>query len=300
MTLPLPEGLEPPKGLVVAVHDQPVLLRTFLPDVGTRALAVGYPGGISVAFDAASCRLAYAWSGNFLDASPVWDGRGGNPAKVLGPRFWNAPPGCPWAVTASLAPPDFAARANDPAHGARLPEGRIYQGKPQLHFDGYTVERTGQPVFHYRLASEEAQDLQVSERIVPLPHAIALGFERRFVLTIPSQHTAWLHAAGGQRSPRMVDSLGSPVALELKASGTELPAANRFVVLPQDDDRAQVLACSSGQRDAVWLLQRLGDTWRILLCLPAKPSAANIELSLKTWLLPRDGQEWIRQCVAPN
>jgi hypothetical protein len=140
----------------------------------------------------------------------------------------------------------------------------------------------------------------VSERIVPLPHAIALGFERQFVLTVPSQNTVWLHAAEGQRSTRIVDARGSPVALELKENGTELPTANRFVVVSQDNERAQILACSSGQRDAVWHLQRLGDTWRILLRLPEKPSTANIELSLKTWLLPRDGPEWIRQCVAPN
>ena len=57
--------------------------------------AVGYPGGVSVAYDMATCRLAYAWSGNFLDASPAWNDRGGSPANLLGPRFWLAPPGCP-------------------------------------------------------------------------------------------------------------------------------------------------------------------------------------------------------------
>src|SRR5262249_54659546 len=100
-----------PKGLVIAVKDKPYLLRTFLPEVGARGVAVGYPEGVGLAFDANACRLAYAWSGNFLDAAPAWDNRGGAPARVLGPKFWTAPPGCPVGVGGQ--PPDFAARARD-------------------------------------------------------------------------------------------------------------------------------------------------------------------------------------------
>lgn len=75
--LPLPEGLEPPKGLVIGVKERPEILRTFMPDAGNKSIAVGYPGGVSVAFSADECRLTYAWAGNFLDASPVWNNRGG-------------------------------------------------------------------------------------------------------------------------------------------------------------------------------------------------------------------------------
>ena len=75
--LPLPEGLEPPKGLIIAAKDRPELLRTFLPEAGSKGIAVGYPGGCNLAFSADQCRLAYAWAGNFLDASPVWANRGG-------------------------------------------------------------------------------------------------------------------------------------------------------------------------------------------------------------------------------
>ena len=100
-----------------------------MPDAGSRAVAVGFPSGVSAAFDAHTCRLAYAWSGPFLDASPVWDGRGGNPAHVLGPHIWNAPAGCPVGATTSNEPPDFAARAKDPAFGAGLPEGKLFDGR---------------------------------------------------------------------------------------------------------------------------------------------------------------------------
>ena len=106
--LPLPDGMEPPKGLLLAVKERPEVLRTFLKESGNRAVAVGYPGGVSVAFAADECKLSYAWAGNFLDASPVWDKRGGNPAKLLGPKFWTAPAGHPWGLTpAGAAPPDL-------------------------------------------------------------------------------------------------------------------------------------------------------------------------------------------------
>ena len=60
--LPLPEGLEPPKGLIIAVKDRPELLRTFMPEAGSKAIAVGYPGGVNLAFSADQCRMAYAWA----------------------------------------------------------------------------------------------------------------------------------------------------------------------------------------------------------------------------------------------
>ena len=127
--LPLPEGLEPPKGLIVSAREHPEILRTFMPDAGSKGIAVGYPGGVNVAFSADQCRLAYAWGGNFIDASPVWADRGGRPAKLLGPKFWTAPSGHPWGLTLNPGnPPDFLGRANNPAFGLSLPlePARIY------------------------------------------------------------------------------------------------------------------------------------------------------------------------------
>ena len=103
--LPLPDGLEPPKGLIIAVKDRAEVLRTFMPNAGSKAIAVGYPGYVSVAFSADECRTAYAWAGNFLDASPVWNNRGGAPAKLLGQKFWSAPAGHPWGTDDEYAHP---------------------------------------------------------------------------------------------------------------------------------------------------------------------------------------------------
>jgi hypothetical protein len=181
--LPLPEGLEPPKGLVVAVKDRPALLRTFMPDAGSKAIAVGYPGGVNVAFSADQCRLAYSWGGNFLDASPVWNNRGGAPAKLLGPKFWSAPSAHPWGLTTnSRIPPDFTARMNNPAFGTPLPlePARTYDGPMAVHFDGYSLDKSGRPTFRYWLdEGGRGAVLRIAETPSPVKSSAATGLTSR-------------------------------------------------------------------------------------------------------------------------
>ena len=98
-SLPLPEGLlAGPQDYRLVVRDEPVVFRTFIADSSTRSIAVGLPGGVNYVFDAEQCRVRYAWSGEFLDVSPVWTGRGGGPAKVLGQRFFSPPASHPLRV----------------------------------------------------------------------------------------------------------------------------------------------------------------------------------------------------------
>ena len=98
-SLPLPEGLlAGPQDFRLLVRDEPVVFRTFIADSSTRSIAVGLPGGVNYVFDAEQCRVRYAWSGEFLDVAPVWTGRGGGPAKVLGKRFFTAPAGHPLRI----------------------------------------------------------------------------------------------------------------------------------------------------------------------------------------------------------
>jgi mono/diheme cytochrome c family protein len=102
-SLPPPEGLEEKKLETLAAGTQPVAVRTFLPGTTPRGIAIRFPNKVHAAFDAQTCRLAYLWSGEFLDMAPVWNGRGGHEAHLLGSIFWTAPAGCPWDVTAADA-----------------------------------------------------------------------------------------------------------------------------------------------------------------------------------------------------
>ena len=251
--LPLPDGLEPPKGLVIAVKDRAAVLRTFMPEAGSKAIAVGYPSYVSVAFSADQCRTAYAWNGNFLDASPVWNNRGGNPAKLLGQKFWTAPPGHPWAVTkAGAAPPDFLARAKNPAFGLPLPlePARVYDGPMAVKFDGYSLDKDGKPTFRYRLDEAfNGTELAVAETPYPLQGALATGLGRRFEATIPADSQAWFFAAVTNKEPRLYDATNAPLKLDLKADEVTAPPTAR-VVMPADGDPRHAARGGGARRPA--------------------------------------------------
>ncbi len=55
--------------------DRPILQRTFLEGVGTKAIVVGFPGGTNLAYDAAAAAPALVWRGRFVDAYGTWFSR---------------------------------------------------------------------------------------------------------------------------------------------------------------------------------------------------------------------------------
>ncbi len=298
-TLPLPEGMEPPRGLVLTVADRPVLLRTFMPDAGTHAIAVGFPGNVSTVFDASTCRIAYAWSGNFLDASPAWANRGGAPAKLMGARFWRAPAGCPVAVSTSQEPPDFTARAKDPTYGAPLPEGEVLKDQPMLHFDSYTLDKDGFPTFHYHLLTPAKEKVEVREWDGPLRSPVAVGLARHFLLQTPAGQTPWLLLGETSQEPRALDSKGAHVPLDLKAGRVELPTSQRYLVLPQEAEKAIVLT-TAAPAGSVWLLQREGSVWKVMLRVPTAAEVAKHRVDVNVWAPYRDEPALLTQVVKPR
>jgi hypothetical protein len=291
-TLPLPEGVEfGGKGLVLTAKDRPVVLRTFMPDAGSKAIAVGYPGGVSTVFDAVTCRLGYAWTGNFLDVSPVWNNRGGAPAHVLGPRFWTSPPGCPWTVHDSKEPPDFAAQAKDPAYGAPVPEGKLYTGPRLLSFEGYSTDKTGLPTFRYRLDAGGGASVVVKERLQALRNASAVGLERCFTLDGSAQRGLWLLAGEARQMPRVFQIKGKtllPLVLDRQGDAVDFTAPDRLLVLPQEGDRVLVLTLAKAPVRARWHLQLQGSTWKVMLQLPRPAEKGAAEVHLRVWSPYRD------------
>lgn len=71
----------------------PALYRTFMPDAGPAAIAVGLPGDLSYCWDAGTCQLRYAWSGGFVDMNDQWDGKGQKLTKLVGDIFYRNPVG---------------------------------------------------------------------------------------------------------------------------------------------------------------------------------------------------------------
>lgn len=138
-------------------HHQPLTIpkiqRTFLPDCGPAAIAVGLPGaaGQSFCFDAGSCRLRYAWKGGFIDPTKHLLGKGEEFTQVVGRIYYRATAG-------------FPLRLGDISHVPKT-QWRGYQlieGYPQFRYeiDGIEVREITKPaatgnglMIHYQIPS---------------------------------------------------------------------------------------------------------------------------------------------------
>ena len=66
----------------------PYMYRIFMPDAGPAAIAVSLPNQLSYCWDAGSCRLRYAWQGEFLDPKNYFDKKAEKYAKIMGTVFY--------------------------------------------------------------------------------------------------------------------------------------------------------------------------------------------------------------------
>lgn len=115
----------------------PYLYRTFMPDAGPAAIAVNLPHSLSYCWDAGTCRLRYAWQGDFLDNTDVWKGHKDAYSKILGTVF-------------------FRDKTEFPLH-IEKPENI-----PVAKFKGYRLIN-GYPEFHYLINGIEVHELLQSK-----------------------------------------------------------------------------------------------------------------------------------------
>ncbi len=166
----------------------PAVYRTFMPDCGPAAIAVGMPGpdgGQSYVFDAGQCRVRYAWSGGFVDNSEQWDGNGKRLTKIVGDIYFRDTGGFPWRIGTGTTPPQFK--------GYRL------------------VDRY--PEFRYVVNGVEVREL-----VKPLP--AGRGLLRTFTLSQTKQPVTFVSAA--QPGIRVKPSVG-----RLQNGEVRLPAGTR-------------------------------------------------------------------------
>lgn len=121
---------------------RPIVFRTFMEGAGTQAIAVGFPAGVHVAFDAYEVHWALVWRGRFLDAMTNWEERPMKPIKPLG----DSPRRLPDHVA--------FARLGSPSDPWPKAFGR-YAG---YAFKGYRLAPDGTPTFRYALDGLEIED----------------------------------------------------------------------------------------------------------------------------------------------
>lgn len=123
----LPEGFpDRSSGLYELVPtDRPILQRTFFEGTGTRAILVGFPGGINLAYDGGEARLSLVWRGAFFDAYQTWYSRHAPFEKPLAGEV----------VT--------------------VPETGAETGR---HFRGYRLDEAGNPGFLFNEGGREVRE----------------------------------------------------------------------------------------------------------------------------------------------
>lgn len=163
--------------------EYPALYRTWVPGASPAAIVVSFDGNSSYCWDAAQCRLRYAWTGGFVDNEEQWYSKGDKYSKIVGETYWKEDSlNCPL-------------RVGSPDH------------IPQVRFLGYKL-KDRLPTFRYLI-----DDIEVHETLTALPGEI--GLVRRFaVVRNPSSRKIYFHASGkGSFVPTGADPAGSGLFL---------------------------------------------------------------------------------------
>ncbi|GAB5404639.1 MAG: DUF1080 domain-containing protein [Aureliella sp.] len=139
-----PEGIgrEP---IELVANERPVIYRNFISGLSPRAIAIGYPENVNLAWDAEAMSLSLVWKGSFIDASKHWIGRGPGDQTPLGDEILGLENSPPFAVLASVD-------ADWPAKPAR---------ELGYRFKGYRLDESGLPTFLYSLSGVGVEDTPV-------------------------------------------------------------------------------------------------------------------------------------------
>ena len=185
--------------------DEPILYRNFIEGGGSRAIGVGFPEKVNLAWDANEMRLALIWHGAFIDASRHWTGRGVGFEAPLGDHLIALPSNAPLA---KLASPNDA-----------WPTGMARENG--YRFLGYKLDAKQRPLFRYSYAG-----LTVEDESVPLTKAGEpfAGIDRTIKLSGATTESLYYRAAAAGKIEKLAnDEYRIDGFWTMKLSGGEPP-----------------------------------------------------------------------------
>jgi len=172
---------------------EPIIYRNFIQGLSPRGIAVGYPGGFNLAFDADECVLGLLWHGAFIDAGKHWEGRGPGFQSPLGDHLLSLHRDVPFAALESVD----TAWPKKPGRRSRIRKNSGVQGAAggnshefPYQFTGYRLNTQRQPIFRYRFGSIEIEDFPQ-----PVPGILDPSLKRTFTLRSKSEKPALLFLA---------------------------------------------------------------------------------------------------------
>ena len=155
-----PAGLDS-VGIELVATDAPLIYRNFIEGAGSRAIGVGYPERVNLAFDANQMRMALLWQGSFIDASRHWTGRGQGYQPPLGDNVVRLPEGTAFARLEAADSPWPSQTAKDLG----------------MQFKGYRFDKNRRPAFVY-----DWNGKRITDRPIPVADPSFPGLQREFEL----------------------------------------------------------------------------------------------------------------------
>lgn len=169
----------------------PLILRTFMNEVGMHAIAVGFPQGTHYAFDGDQCQLAIGWREDFLDARSTWFERFSPAIDPLGSQSHSFPRDI-----------GFYQINLDTQSASRLTP----------HFLGYHLDKERVPTFRYRCGNYLIEDRTTPDEsggLQRLIRCITAGGNSSnpsasIWFYVPMQKTTDKQKAGGEEPPNSI------------------------------------------------------------------------------------------------
>jgi mono/diheme cytochrome c family protein len=171
-----------PDGLIraskeIVVGNEAVIYRNFIEGAGSRAIGVGYPEHVNLAWDANNLRLALIWQGAFIDAARHSTDRGVGFEPPLGDHVVKMAEGAPLAVL------------DDPQAAWPSLSGK----KAGYQFLGYALDDTRRPAFRFRFGGVEVEDFSAAK-----VNGVDASLERRLTFKGSGGPNLWFRAATGE------------------------------------------------------------------------------------------------------
>jgi len=207
----LPPGLIHGKMELLA-KTEPRMYRNFIQGAGPRAIGVGYPEKVNLAYDANQMSVALLWQGAFMDASRHWTGRGEGFEPPMGYSVVKFPSGAPFAVI------------SDP----NSPWPKAFGKEASYQFRGYAYDALRRPQFHYQMAETEVSDVFLPEKVAG---SAETGFRRKLALRSNKPvANLWFRAAVAEK----LEDLGNRSYLVDGTVRLAFPAVQQ-IAKPSDD-----------------------------------------------------------------
>ena len=191
------------KSIPLRPFKEAIIYRNFIKGAGSRAIGVGYPEKINLAFDANDMRMALIWQGAFIDAALHWEGRGQGEQSPLGDNILALPAGPPFAM---LAKPDDA-------------WPKTHSKELGFKFLGYRLTPDERPTFDYSFNDVKIED-------TPNPSMVGkdASLKRTFKLTAATTvDNLYFRAAVGKKIEAAGDGWFKIDGWKMKIESTAAP-----------------------------------------------------------------------------